>query len=49
METYKIELVLELKDQSEPQKWVFQAIQDLLEEGEIIQSLRYKQIEKTSE
>jgi len=48
MKTYKIELILELKEQSEPLEWVFQAIKEMLEDNETIQSGRYKQIETES-
>jgi hypothetical protein len=44
MNTYKIEITLELNEQSDLE-WVFQAVRELLEDGETIQTGRYKQIE----
>jgi hypothetical protein len=41
MKTYKIEITLELNEQSEPLEWVFQAIRELLEDGETIVKGRY--------
>jgi hypothetical protein len=44
MKTYKIEMILELNEE-QSLEWVFQAIRDLLEDGETIQSGRYIEIE----
>lgn len=44
MKTYKIEMILELNEE-QSLEWVFQAIRDLLEDGEIIQSGRSLEIE----
>jgi hypothetical protein len=44
MKTYKIEMILELNEE-QSLEWVFQAIRDLLEDGETIQSVRYLEIE----
>jgi len=47
MNTYKIEITLELNEQCDLE-WVFQAVRELLEDGETIQTGRYKQIETES-
>jgi len=44
MKTYKIEMILELNEE-QSLEWVFQAIRDLLEDGETIQYGRYIEIE----
>jgi len=44
MKTYKIEMILELNEE-QSLEWVFQAIRDLLEDGETIQSGRSLEIE----
>jgi DNA-directed RNA polymerase subunit RPC12/RpoP len=44
MKTYKIEMILELNEE-QSLEWVFQAIRDLLEDGEAIQSGRSIEIE----
>lgn len=44
MKTYKIEIILELNEE-QSLEWVFQAIRDLLENGETIQSGRSLEIE----
>lgn len=44
MKTYIIEMILELTEE-QSLEWVFQAIRDLLEDGETIQSGRYIEIE----
>lgn len=47
MTTYKIEMTLQLNEKSDLE-WLFQAIRELLEDGETIQTGRYKQIETES-
>ena len=47
MKTYKIEIILELNEE-QSLEWVFQAIRDLLEDGETIQSGRSIEIETES-
>ena len=47
MKIYKIEMILELNEE-QSLEWVFQAIRDLLEDGEIIQSGRSLEIETES-
>jgi len=44
MKTFKIEMILELNEE-QSLEWVFQAIRDLLEDGEAIQSGRSLEIE----
>jgi hypothetical protein len=44
MKTYKIEMILELTEE-QSLEWVFQAIRELLEDGETIQSGRSLEIE----
>jgi hypothetical protein len=44
MKTYKIEMILKLNEE-QSLEWVFQAIRDLLEDGETIQSGLYIEIE----
>ena len=44
MKTYKIEIILELNEE-QSLEWAFQAIRDLLEDGETIQSGRFIEIE----
>jgi hypothetical protein len=46
MKTYKIEIILELNEQSEPLEWVFEAIRELLEDGERIIKGRYIETEE---
>jgi hypothetical protein len=46
MKTYKIEIILELNEQSEPLEWVFEAIRELLEDGETIIKRRYIETEE---
>jgi hypothetical protein len=46
MKTYKIEIILELNEQSEPLEWVFEAIRELLEDGETIIKGRYIETEE---
>lgn len=48
MKTYKIEILLELNEE-QSLEWVFQAIRDLLEDGETIQSGRSLEIEKAED
>lgn len=47
MTLYKIEMTLQLNEQSDLE-WMFQAIRELLEDGETIQTARYKQIDTES-
>ena len=47
MTTYKIEMTLQLNEKSDLE-WLFQAIRELLEDGETIQTGRYKQLETES-
>ena len=47
MKTYKIVMILELNEE-QSLEWVFQAIRDLLEDGETIQSGRFIEIETES-
>jgi len=47
MKIYKIEMILELNEE-QSLEWVFQAIRDLLEDGEAIQSGRSLEIETES-
>jgi len=47
MTVYKIEMTLQLNEQSDLE-WLFQAIRELLEDGETIQTARYKQIDTES-
>lgn len=47
MKTYKIEIILELNE-NQSLEWAFQAIRDLLEDGETIQSGRSLEIETQS-
>lgn len=44
MNTYKIEIILELNEE-QSLEWVFQAIRDLLEDGEVIKLGRFIKIE----
>lgn len=44
MKTYKIEMILELNEE-QSLSWLFQAITELLEDGETIQSGRFIEIE----
>jgi hypothetical protein len=46
MKTYKIEIILELNEQSEPLEWLFEAIRELLEDGETIIKGRYIETEE---
>ena len=48
MKTFKFEIVLDLNDDTTNVGWVFQAIEELLEEGEELVSARFQDIGYTT-
>jgi len=49
MKRWKIEIELELQDDADPNKWVYKAIEELLEDGEALISGRHIEKELKNE
>jgi len=48
MKTFKIEIVLDLDDDTTNIGWVFKAIEEMLEDGESLVSARFQDIDYTT-